>query len=303
MKSYFNNRLIYINDNKIIYYTDFYKKYKFYTNLNGFKLLLQVYKYIKKMLKLNINTIKNQNLNEIDILKEGTKIYNNKINLKQKKLGTWSIEEYKHLGLMYYYIKIKSFQRFTENWSLIEKANKLQPSIFNNLANKQLHINVASIGGGPGFELLAFKYFFNFHKDYNKINITFYNFDYVNEWEQYYKLLGNEFKFIKGNFFELNNLNKKMDFIFLSNVFATYLNNIEGYKKIIKLLNNCQAIFINDRNKKLNVFKEYLSKYNYYMLEILGSNDHRQVIITKNIYNINLNKIKLIFPDVPFTNN
>lgn len=300
MKSYFNNRLIYYTDTNIVYYTDFYKKYKFFTNLNGFKLLLQIYKYIKKMLQLNIKIIKNKNLNKNKILKEGSLIYNNKINLKQKKLGTWSIEEYKHLGLMYFYIKIKSFQRFTENWSILEKGNKLQPSVFEELKDKSISINVASIGGGPGFELLAFKYFFNFHKNYNNIKLNFYNFDLVDEWEKYYKLLGDEFNFIKGDFFELTSLNKNMDYIFFSNVFATYLNNINGYNKIINLLKNCKAIFINDRNKNLNVFKEYLSKYNINMIEILGYHDHRQIIITKNKFNINFNNLNFIFPNVPY---
>ena len=69
MKSYFNNRLIYYTDTNIVYYTDFYKKYKFFTNLNGFKLLLQIYKYIKKMLQLNLNIIKSKKLNKNKILK------------------------------------------------------------------------------------------------------------------------------------------------------------------------------------------------------------------------------------------
>ena len=84
MNSYFNNRLIYYTDTNIGYYTDFYKKYKFFTNLNGFKLLLQIYKYIKKMLQLNLNIIKSKKLNKNKILKEGVLIFNNKINLKKK---------------------------------------------------------------------------------------------------------------------------------------------------------------------------------------------------------------------------
>ena len=39
------------------------------------------------------------------------------------------------------------------------------------------------------------------------------------------------------------------------------------------------------------------------MLEILGSNVYHQLLLQNNIYNKNLNKIKLIFPDVPFINN
>ena len=299
MKYYFNKRLIYTNDHTI-YYTDIRKQFKFYTNDSGFQLLKMLLKNIYKMLDLNKKIIIKKKLDFNKMIEEGKKIYVEKQNKNvQKKVGTWSISEYKHLGMLYLYIKIKSFQRFTENWSMIEKANQLNPSIFKDIKSK---LNVASIGGGPGFELVAFEKFFNHNKNYKdkNININFYNIDLVDDWEDYYKLNGSNYFFIKGDFFKLE-LNKKMDYIFFSNTFATYLNNFDGWKSIIKLLDNCEAIFINDRKKNLNNFREYIKKNNYYMISILGNNDHRQIIVTKKNHYLP-QKFKLVFPNVPFVN-
>ena len=38
------------------------------------------------------------------------------------------------------------------------------------------------------------------------------------------------------------------------------------------------------------------------MIEILGSHDHRQIIISKQKFNINFNNLNFIFPNVPYTN-
>ena len=36
---------------------------------------------------------------------------------------TWSQEEYGQAGLQRQYLKLKSYQRFTEAWSLLERAD------------------------------------------------------------------------------------------------------------------------------------------------------------------------------------
>lgn len=297
MKYFFNKRLIYTPD-KTIYYTDIRKQFDFYTNKTGFKLLKTLLNNITKMLELNKLKIKNKNLNFDKLLAEGKKIYIEKQNKNvQKKVGTWSIDEYKHLGMLHLYIKIKSFQRFTENWSIIEKADQLKPSLFLDIDN---NLNVASIGGGPGFELVAFEYYFKHNNKYydKNIKINFYNIDLVDDWKDYYLLNGGNYYFEKGDFFKLD-ISKKMDYIFFSNTFATYLNNYNGWKSIIKLLDNCKAIFINDRKKNLNNFKDFIKSNNYYMITILGKYDHRQFIITKKQYQIP-EKFNLVFPNVPF---
>ena len=229
-----------------------------------------------------------------DVCKRSIEKHNKNV---QKKVGTWSIDEYKHLGMLHLYIKIKSFQRFTENFSIFEKADQLTPSLFKNINND---INVASIGGGPGFELVAFDFYFKHnskHSDKN-LNISFYNIDLVNDWNDYYSLNGNKYFFEQGDFFKLN-IKKKMDYIIFSNTFGTYLNNEYGWNNIINLLKTAKAIFINDRNKNLNDFKNKILSNNLYFIEILGKNDHRQVIITKDKYIIPL-QFNVIFKNVPY---
>lgn len=71
--------------------------------------------------------------------------------------GTWSDEEYGHLGLQGIYLRLKSVQRFTEAWALCERAALHR--VFSPAKLEQGRVRVVSIGGGPGFELLAFDLF------------------------------------------------------------------------------------------------------------------------------------------------
>ena len=71
---------------------------------------------------------------------------------------TWSQEEYGMPGLQRTYLEMKSYQRFTEMWSLLERAHLY--GLFDNVKPDQ-NLRVASLGGGPGFELLAFQEFLN----------------------------------------------------------------------------------------------------------------------------------------------
>ena len=54
---------------------------------------------------------------------------------------TWSQEEYANLGLQRQYLKLKSYQRFTEAWSLLERADAR--GLFD-------HFFSSSTGGGGG---------------------------------------------------------------------------------------------------------------------------------------------------------
>jgi hypothetical protein len=70
--------------------------------------------------------------NSKELEKTGKDIYRNKPTFKRprdsKEFGdaqfvTWSQEEYANLGLQRQYLKLKSYQRFTEAWSLLERAD------------------------------------------------------------------------------------------------------------------------------------------------------------------------------------
>lgn len=60
------------------------------------------------------------------------------------------------------YLSLKSWQRFTETWALVERAARL--GLFErHRPGGPFHgkpVRVLSIGGGPGYELIAFERFF-----------------------------------------------------------------------------------------------------------------------------------------------
>ena len=90
----------------------------------------------------------------------GESLYRDKPKLRKGE-GTWSQEEYGTLGLQRVYLSFKSFQRFTETYVLLERA--FYRNIFASLATPAGEppkpLRVVSAGGGPGFELFAFKKF------------------------------------------------------------------------------------------------------------------------------------------------
>ena len=84
---------------------------------------------------------------------EGYRIYTDKPTLKSAANVTWSDEEYGHPGLHHMYLRYKSFQRFTETYALLERAEAR--GLFSRDGAFQPKrdgrpLRVASIGGGPG---------------------------------------------------------------------------------------------------------------------------------------------------------
>jgi hypothetical protein len=75
-----------------------------------------------------------------------------------------STEEYGHPGLQRMYLRMKSIQRFTEIWSLLERCEAL--GVFDGIFEGMGEgggggvVRIAAIRGGPGYELLATKLFF-----------------------------------------------------------------------------------------------------------------------------------------------
>ncbi len=73
--------------------------------------------------------------------------------------------------MKYRYLRLKSFQRFTETWALLERcaaaglfAPRSEGGIFaptaaEDLAKGARPLRVCSLGGGPGYELLAYDWF------------------------------------------------------------------------------------------------------------------------------------------------
>ena len=91
------------------------------------------------------------------IVAEGQQIYAKKPNMGQEDV-TWSQRELRDLGLQKEYLRYKSVQRLTEAWACLQRARNA--GVFASL-REGLHdgdrqtLRWASLGGGPGFELLA----------------------------------------------------------------------------------------------------------------------------------------------------
>lgn len=301
---YFGGRLIYdFSENKTIYYQDLKKKWKFYSNKEGFDLLYLCYKETQKMLKENYRLIKEKYKNPEEEIKKGYYIYSKKNSLKKNTSTygtgehvTWTTEEYSHLGLQRYYLIVKCFQRFTETWGQLERSKSF--GLFDNLNSE---IDVGTIGGGPGFECLAYQIFFK--KYYPNIKCRFHVLDLEKNWGKYVVLMGPNYNFYQWNMYK-NDIYKtigikKLDFVMISNVLVMYMTNEESYKLIKRLLdNNTKAILINSRSKTIKA-KTDLLKYDVKTTNLLNENDDRQILFSLKKYYLK-EKINNIFPNVPY---
>jgi hypothetical protein len=149
------------------------------------------------------------------VLDEGRSIYTEKKHLIQGVEGhkkvTWSQEEYAHAGMQLMYLTLKSWQRFTETWALMERATRLgllephrrQPprtptgssgggssAMAGAFAGRP--VRVLSIGGGPGYELLAFERFFRLYGD-RTVPVQLVSLDLMPGWRPFVKAMGMQF--------------------------------------------------------------------------------------------------------------
>ena len=199
------------------------------------------------------------NQNSIELEKTGKDIYRNKPTFKRTKNSktfgdaqfvTWSQEEYANLGLQRQYLKLKSYQRFTEAWSLLERADAR--GLFDNFlasnpsssssstsssssSTTPIVLRIASVGGGPGFELYACQEYFKYKYKNHNVTLELTSMDYEKTWGEYARLMG--FRFIHydlktGNLLQtLGYLPGQLHFVFFSAVmemvrFKNFSNNL-----------------------------------------------------------------------------
>ena len=145
---------------------------------------------------------------------------------------------------------LKSFQRFTETYNLLERAYNLN---FFNRFRKEDNIIFISFEGGPGFELIAVRNFFK--KNFDKDDVNLISKDIQESWINYTKLMN--INFLKNDFknsyvlHKINCFSSKI-FLILSYVRA-YIDNEKSFLLIKNLLenNNVKGIFVSDRRKKI----------------------------------------------------
>ena len=246
-----------------------------------------------------------------EALEKGREIYARKPAIKNEEV-TWSQEEYADLGLLFEYCRYKSIQRVTEAWSTFEKAKKKR--LFEFIDRKIAVIDekrngksdsedssfmrVASLGGGPGFELLAFKWFieFAFHKQYEAKkhgNIELVSLDLAQSWEKICLQLSPSMKF---NTFNLvkdgEELEEKsggrVDVLLLSYVAKMYANNDECFEWISKKINDrkISIAFVISRDEKMEEFIRGFEKKGVLvtplMEQTLGK-DHRLLALSRRL--------------------
>ena len=154
-------------EKRCTYYQDRDKKYPFYCGEKGYELLQKLMKENAALLELNRQRIEEEADGTSEtgkpyspdvIVRIGKGLYAHKPTLRTKGV-TWSTEEYSHPGLQRMYLRMKSIQRFTEIWALLERADAI--GTFDRIYEKGSDtVRIAAVGGGPGYELLAARFFF-----------------------------------------------------------------------------------------------------------------------------------------------
>ena len=184
-------------------------------------------------------------------------IYKTKPNMKNGV--TWSESEYRHLGFLYHYVRLKSIQRFTETYNLMCRA--LDKNLFN-FVNTKKKVRIISLGGGPGFELYASRLFFeNFFPD---TEIEYVTLELSSRWKMPNKVLRN--KYIERSFYDediYENVVPKFDIVIMAYTYYHYFykKNINILSKLFKKRN--KLLLINSRVRTLK-FKQnkLLTMYN-----------------------------------------
>ena len=150
------------------YFCDRFRRYRFHCGEAGLMLLAALVRKLEACLELNEERFDPDAARAEEQRKQGYVLYEEKPTLRKSGVvGTWSDEEYGLAGFQWMYLRYKSFQRFAETWALLERvagAGLLAPG---GLLHGLVHPNQAtgeswrlvSLGGGPGFELLAADWF------------------------------------------------------------------------------------------------------------------------------------------------
>lgn len=176
-------------DGKCVYFCDRFRRYKFYCGRNGLELLEKLVSVNDKMLEENAKTFSKDPSKAAQERAEGYALYEEKPNLRRKTddVGTWSDREYSLPGFQYFYLKLKSFQRFAETWALLERCDAAGVLVPDEVGA------VVSLGGGPGYELLAYHQYLL--KNSRGPHLPkFASFDRQPSWAPYVELLGYDFK-------------------------------------------------------------------------------------------------------------
>lgn len=218
-------------------------KHRYYLDVNGkyhgttdrLDWLNDLQDICRKMMNKSFEMISGSLNDKMMSVMNGINTYKFKPALKQSG-ETWTKEEYDDYGFQYVYIRYKSIQRFFESIEMFTHISKKM-----DLAKYK---SVLSFGGGPGFELIAMKLFYN-HK------LKLYNYDIAKEWKHY----------SFDNYEFVDDWKKvTVDIVIFSYVLVKYIS-VEFLKEIIKHY-NYPLILVNDRGS-IKKYSDEVRKMNY----------------------------------------
>jgi len=294
-QSFFDGRLLRFQNGKTVYYQDIGKRWKFRTNDIGFQLLMQCHTMTSALLQKNQKLMKKKYGKKAkQELEKGRDMYTEKKSLGTKGV-TWTREEYAHLGLQYYYLTVKSFQRFTEIWSLLERS--YHANVFDNVPDKMV---VCSIGGGPGFEGFVWKCFFQRHfpsKEFHfhVLDLELLWGEYASEWDK--RITFEQWDLRKDDIYAAIG-ESKIDYIIISNVLCMYMMNDHSYDFLARVLfQGTQSILINSRSKIMGA-REEMTKRGVHTSSLI-SDDERQCVLSKKKHTVK--NFDPVFPNVPWS--
>jgi len=293
-----------------VYYQDRNRKWPFkLPTPTSYTLLCRLSNFVERLFSLNLEIMR-KDYPEHDIktlIREGERIYDKKPSLAQKGV-TWSQNDYDHPGFHRAYIRYKSIQRFTELWSLLTRAHNLGilSSIYRDPRPRT--IRVASLAGGPGFELYALREFFS--RYYPHLKVEGISLDLAESWRPYAEELGLEFD--EWNVDDgkglLKKLNGPIDFAIVSYALYMYLSkplHIKWLSEAIKN-NTIPMLFVNSRMKNLKKHILEMGDKGIAETDLISlpgnQRDNRQIVYHMPDLRIKVPSKKLVtmYPNVPY---
>jgi len=300
---------------KCTFYQDRDKRYPFDTNERGYQLLQALMERNRTLLQINQRQIEehavaasDDNVSPDVVVRIGHGLYADKPTLRTQGV-TWSTEEYSHPGLQRMYLRLKSIQRFTEVWALLERSYAL--GVF---AEVDAVVRVAAVGGGPGFELLATKLFFEQRfPQVEKLELIC--MDACPAWRPYAEELGFRFLYYDINNQETNPLEVaglergQLHFCIVSCVMIYVTNNqtLDMFHRLVHE-DGVGAILLSERGEKTRACTMFQDRGGsaIRLLDQAYGIDERQAILCSNEFKDshlsqpNDKAIDLTFPNVPY---
>ena len=312
------------------YYQDRDKEYPFYCSERGYELLQTLMKENAALLELNQQRIEEEaaassltakadatrSYSADVIVRIGKGLYAHKPTLRTKGV-TWSTEEYSHPGLQRMYLRMKSIQRFTEIWALLERADSI--GTFDHIYEKGSGtVRIAAVGGGPGYELLATRLFFE--EKCPDIELELICMDVCEAWKPCAEKLG--FRFVQ---YDITNENTnplkaaglepgELDFCIISCVMI-YCTTMETMNMFYEILHEgcVGAALVSERGEKTiacTMFEELGGSVVRLIDQSFGMDERQAIWCSKEFheanrlrrpdYNGDIRDTDLTFPNVPY---